>query len=592
MSPIRLPIDPVLVSRVVQITTPTTLAIASLLLTASGAMPWLGLLTAATCVVASRQHGSRHLLGAGVPPRTVLAAGFLVLALPASSPGWVMPVVGSVLLGLLLHEVPLRAVAAPRFRVANLTVPHEAANPDRMMKLVWYTNTGLILAVGLFTVASWPTWPLLVASALAVLLSGAVFGRAWDRRRRRRAEHLGVLHEAVACAQPKFLLHFSAPPGSHYQVQMWLPYLERVGEPFVVVLRESHSLDIISSATKAPVVVCTSLAALDAVMVPSLRAVFYVNNGMKNGHCVRFTHLTHVQLLHGDSDKASSFNPVTAMYDRVFVAGQAGVDRYAANGVEIALEKFRIVGRPQVEDVEVSREAIGDLSDRTVLYAPTWVGYYSDVNFSSLPIGRKIVQQLIERGATVIFRHHPYAKRDRRSTIQIEEIERVLAEDRARNGRPHLWGSEACQDLSFTDCINRSDAMISDVSAVAADYLFSQKPFAIADMADEGEDFPQSFSLARAAYVLRSDATNIVQVLADLLERDPLAATRREMRTYYLGDFPPEHYADAFVEEARRCLDEAPLPGGATVPTQRGSPETVPPRSPGSTPLPSTQSIT
>ena len=56
---------------------------------------------------------------------------------------------------------------------------------------------------------------------------------------------------------------------------------------------------------------------------------------------VRFNQLTHIQLLHGDSDKASSFNPVTAMFDRIFVAGQAAIDRYAANGVLIPRGEVR-----------------------------------------------------------------------------------------------------------------------------------------------------------------------------------------------------------------------------------------------------------
>jgi hypothetical protein len=43
-------------------------------------------------------------------------------------------------------------------------------------------------------------------------------------------------------------------------------------------------------------------------------------------------------------------------------------------------------------------------------------------------------------------------------------------------------------------------------------------------------------------------------VLADLLVRDPRAAARRELRTYYLGDFPPDRYVEGFLAEARRCL--------------------------------------
>ena len=45
-----------------------------------------------------------------------------------------------------------------------------------------------------------------------------------------------------AAHQPEFLLYFSAPPGSEYQVTMWLPYLERIGRPFLVLLREPEFL--------------------------------------------------------------------------------------------------------------------------------------------------------------------------------------------------------------------------------------------------------------------------------------------------------------------------------------------------------------
>jgi hypothetical protein len=553
-------------SQAISITAPATLAVVSFLLTAAGIMPWLGLLVAVAALLAAWRPGGTVLLGANVGPRAVLAAGFLAHALPAAAHRWALLIVGVILLGLLLHEGPLRAVSAPLYQLANVT-PAVRAGHDRTSRAVWLTNSVLVLAVGLFAVTTWPVWPLLVASALGFALSSAVFVRAWNGGRRRRADHLRELTDLVERHQPRFLLYFSAPPGSHYQASMWLPYLERLGEPFIVVLRESHSLEPISSATGAPVVVCPSLAALDAVMVPTISAAFYVNNGMKNSHCVRFSHLTHVQLLHGESDKASSHNPVTAMYDRVFVAGQAGVDRYSAAGVDIPRQKFRIVGRPQVEGVEVSTGPVAnDATGRTVLYAPTWVGYYSDVNYSSLPIGERIVGQLLARGVTVIFRHHPYAKRDHRSAAQIRRIEHLLDGDRARNGRPHLWGTEACERLSLTDCINRSDAMMSDVSAVAADYLFSQKPFAIADMVDEGDEFVNTFSLARGAYIIRSDGGNLDSVLSDLLERDPLAATRRQMRTYYLGDFPPDRYSEAFLEEARRSLDRVEPPGRVSSP--------------------------
>ena len=43
--------------------------------------------------------------------------------------------------------------------------------------------------------------------------------------------------------------------------------------------------------------------------------------------------------------------------------------------------------------------------------------------------------------------------------------------------------------------------------------------------------------------------------LDELLETDPLAAERVEMRRYYLGDFPAETYAEGFLAAARRIVD-------------------------------------
>src|SRR5690625_6533680 len=77
---------------------------------------------------------------------------------------------------------------------------------------------------------------------------------------------------------------------------------------------------------------------------------------MRNNHMVRYSGLTHIQLLHGESDKASSANPVTRMYDRDFVAGQAAIDRFEKFGVSMHPDIFRIVGRPQVEEVYGERD--------------------------------------------------------------------------------------------------------------------------------------------------------------------------------------------------------------------------------------------
>jgi CDP-glycerol glycerophosphotransferase (TagB/SpsB family) len=253
------------------------------------------------------------------------------------------------------------------------------------------------------------------------------------------------------------------------------------------------------------------------------------------------------------------------MFDRVYVAGQAAIDRYAANDVYIAPEKFVIVGRPQVEEVAVVRTPIGQISSKTVLYATTWSGIYSDANYSSLANGRKIVATLLARGATVILRPHPYTNRNPELKAIVATLIQMLSEDAAKTGRKHLYGPLAQSEMSLFECFNKADAMISDVSGVASDFLYSEKPLALTDMVDEGAGFAQSFPLAKAAYVLRHDASNLDEVLDQLLETDPIAATRRAMKEYYLGDFPPDDYASAFVQAALTDVTTRKVVGGASV---------------------------
>nr|WP_239677414.1 CDP-glycerol glycerophosphotransferase family protein [Natronosporangium hydrolyticum] len=553
------PFDRRLARRALRTLGPTVLALTSfaLLLLLPTAGP--GLAAGWASLLVSGWVTFRDPLGRHIGPRAVVAAGSLAAAYGTAMPGLLTALSGAVLLGLLLTEAPLRDIAGPRYRATGLPLAEPRLDPRSVAKCVWGLTTALIVSVGLAGLWSPLAWLPPVLTVAALVGSGMLFADAWDRRRRNRGADLLRLREALTQLNPRFILYFSAPPGMEYQAQMWLPYLERIGEPYFVVLREGHARKAISAATTAPVVVCPSLAALDAALVPSVRAAFYVNNGMKNSHCVRFAELQHIQLLHGDSDKAPSFNPVTAMFDQIFVAGQAAIDRYAANGVQIPAEKFRIVGRPQVESLTVVEPGDTTPPEPTVLYAPTWIGLYNDVNYCSLPIGEQIVQELLRHGATVILRHHPFATRDRGSAVLLHRIEQLLAADRDRTGRSHLWGAAASTELSLFECIDASHAMVSDVSSVASDFLYTGKPFAITDMLGEGAEFVRTFPLASAAYVIQPDASNLTDAVAsllgkDLVGKDLLADARRAARTHYLGDFPPDRYAEGFVAQARLAV--------------------------------------
>ncbi|MEU6020165.1 CDP-glycerol glycerophosphotransferase family protein [Micromonospora sp. NPDC047134] len=396
----------------------------------------------------------------------------------------------------------------------------------------------------------------LVVSAAALALIGFTGWQAVTRVRARHASETR-LNAALAAYEPAFLLHWEAPAGTAYQVGMWLPYLERLGKKFFVLVRSEANFNEVLRLTTAPVVLRAGLTQIDDVIVPSLRAAFYVNTATKNNHLVRYTNLTHIQLNHGDSDKVPSHNPVFRMYDRNFVAGQAAIDRFAANGVSMPAEMFRIVGRPQVENVAIAAAPIASLTAPRVLYAPTWAGFYADSNYSSLLVGYDIVKALIARGCSIVFRPHPYTIRSAALTQESERIKTLLAEDARTSGRKHLFGAQAESKMSVVDCFNASDAMVSDVSSVVADYLYSEKPFAMVAVSTPADRFTDAFPLARAAYVIDAHTgrlSGLDLVLDDLLGSDPLAATRHDLKKYYLGDIPAEGYAQHFLDEANSYL--------------------------------------
>ncbi|MEV1314848.1 CDP-glycerol glycerophosphotransferase family protein [Micromonospora arborensis] len=527
--------------------------LAFVVLALTGATGW-GLALAVAALAASAAEQRIRRTADLVAETTLIAAAVLVGYARQLGDGLNLTLVATalVLLGLLLLVGPLRTAGNLEIRAANL--PVRAWTPliaDRLGTAL----LGLLAVVALAAALALPAGVALAASLLVGAGAGVV---ALDlaRRRFRPPAGGGPVARALRRHQPEFLLYFSAPPGSEYQVTMWLPYLERIGRPFLVVLREPEFLAPIAAATDAPVVYCPTLRAMDEALAPSLRAAFYVNHGAKNSHCVRFTQLTHVQLHHGDSDKAPSANPVSGIFDRIFVAGPAAIDRYARAGVQIPAEKFVVVGRPQVESITVRPEPARGLAQPTVLYTPTWTGHHADADYCSLPVAEALLRRLLERGATVILRAHPYTAQHPASARQLGRLTELLVADRARSGRQHVVGA-AARELSLTECVNRSDALVSDVSGVISDYLYSSKPYAVTDMGDEGDRFTERFPLAASGYVLRRDMSNVDDVLTALLDTDPLAAERWATRRRYLGDFPAESYAEAFLTAARRELAPA-----------------------------------
>jgi CDP-glycerol glycerophosphotransferase (TagB/SpsB family) len=168
-----------------------------------------------------------------------------------------------------------------------------------------------------------------------------------------------------------------------------------------------------------------------------------------------------------------------------------------------------------------------------------------------------MVKKLLARGCTVVFRPHPYARRSPKLLAGTNAIIELLQQDAAATGRAHVFGPAAEQEMSVADCCNAADALISDVSSVVADFLYSEKPLAMVAVSEPAEAFSGHFPIAEAAYVVsghKAKLTGFDAVLDTMLGPDPLLETRRKVKAYYLGDIPAEAYGQRFLDEASRLL--------------------------------------
>ena len=366
---------------------------------------------------------------------------------------------------------------------------------------------------------------LLLLAITQVLLYGVFVFRKYKQRQMMRVDSAGL-------ETARFCVYISAPPGSSYQLLMWLPYFDKLGEDYFVLVRERHLLlEIKEKCPLLNVVHEENLNVLQDYVFPSMRAVFYVNNACKNAHMIRLREVYHVLLLHGESEKPSSHNPMAAMYDYLYVAGQAAVDRYERHRVAIQPEKFRVIGRPQLEGLSKQIHHA-----HVVLYAPTWEGIAQTANYSSLYAATDIIKTLLSRGLKVIFRPHPLSVKQGEVRTILGEVGSWMGAESLDSALFEFSNPSDPADKGLFAAINESSYLVTDNSSVIVDYLYTNKPMAVVDVQADFFEATQSLHISQAAYLVDKALSNLNDVINDMLDSDPLRAQRELVSRHYLAD--------------------------------------------------------
>ncbi len=183
-----------------------------------------------------------------------------------------------------------------------------------------------------------------------------------------------------------------------------------------------------------------------------------------------------------------------------------------------------------------------------MLYAPTWRHADDSLNVSSLAVADRLVQALLDRGCTVVFRRHFAGQNHVEAEAMIVRVNELLEADAATTGRPHRWGKPA-MDEPLIEAFNSVDVMVSDVSGIVVDFMASNKPLVMyAAQFDDPDAFRDAHPTSAAAYVIDRDLVHLDEALDAALGDDPLAAVRAERADHYLGG--PDR-----AEPARRFMD-------------------------------------
>ncbi|HEY7573889.1 MAG TPA: hypothetical protein VIB08_01895 [Thermoanaerobaculia bacterium] len=307
-----------------------------------------------------------------------------------------------------------------------------------------------------------------------------------------------------------------------FHLEIWLPYIRRSRYRFVVMAGE----DGFSSAVRARVAEipnCVILEPFEAAkawlrLCSGFRGFLYIGNKQENFKLVNnFPGKLHIWLGHGESDKVYNAFRTASLYDSMFVARYGVVHRYPAAIRRWVAGGACAIGTPVVEGA-LKDPWDGPRPIRTLLYAPTWEGHGARADYSSLgEIGPDLaaaIPALAERGTRVVMRPHPMTGHRRPELREIRDA--ILAAGA-------IGGRDKAQDFAEADLI------LSDISGVTAELLFTEKPAVMVmteRIAGLGKDDARIAEEYPWVYRWKAEAEPLVEQIARLEASDPLRGAR------------------------------------------------------------------
>lgn len=374
---------------------------------------------------------------------------------------------------------------------------------------------------------------------------------------RRAARRLQSTRPPIEEGTVEAVLYFPDRLENMYQVDQWYEPMRRLAERHrvVVVTRKWASTARLLRECPVPVVHCESIGAVERFLDQQrVRVIFYVNQNQQNFPAMRFATPAHVFICHGESDKDYMSSNQLKSYDHVFVAGRAARDRITRKLIGFDESHLLEVGRPQVDVHQPSPIDLPDDGRTVVLYAPTTEGDVPSMRYSSVAAhGVPLVRSLVQSGRhRVIYRPHPRlgltVSAYRRAH---EEILSVIA---AANRQDPSAGHVANTSGAFGWQVDAADVCVTDISAVAFDWLATAKPLLVTRPAEPRAELPVSGLVTELELLTVADAGRAASVVDSVVAHPD--ETHAALVRHYFGDTTPGASMNRFLEACDHVIRE------------------------------------
>lgn len=271
----------------------------------------------------------------------------------------------------------------------------------------------------------------------------------------------------------KFILHIGDNNNNNslHHLKIWYPYFVESKIKFMIVVRTMEAfIGMQREYPEANIVYAKNKSDIDDLFLafPTILACFYTSNTGNNFHLLYKTHIKHIFIGHGDSDKTSSAHKFFRVYDENWVAGDAHIDRIINAGFELnGLQNIK-VGRPTLSNIlkQTKIEWRGRFQGvMRVLYLPTWEGYLQEQDYSSLENLKDnlLLMQQIEN-IEICLKMHPFSGKRSEKFL---DFERGLEEYKVKI---------IPRTKVLENYIGLSNLFVCDISAVVSECLAANAP--------------------------------------------------------------------------------------------------------------------